>query len=62
MSLVNGMEIHSIPYGIFTYIWMIFMVNVGEYTWMAWGMTKKTSETFCLQEWSNKPEPPKKDA
>ena len=29
--LVKGLPIGSM-YGVFTYIWLIFMVNVGEYT------------------------------
>lgn len=25
-------------YGIFTYTWLMLMVNVGKYTWMIWAM------------------------
>ena len=37
---MKGLFISSIPipsmYGVFTYIWLIFMVNVGKYTIHAW--------------------------
>ena len=32
-------------YGIYTYIWLIFIVNVGIYhTWMLWDITPKNQE------------------
>ena len=39
MKDVNPL-VHELPigsmYGIFTYIWLIFMVNVGKYTIYGW--------------------------
>ena len=44
-QVTNALKIQSYPigsmYGIFTYIWFIFMVNVGKYTiiyhtWILW--------------------------
>ena len=31
-------------YGIFTYIWLTFMVNVRYHTWMLWVISQKTSK------------------
>ena len=39
-------------YGIFTYIWLIFMVNVGEiyHTWILWDihLNKVAGLKFCV--------------
>ena len=39
-------------YGISTYIWVVFMVNVGEYTvyhaWILWDLVSIVSDPQCI--------------
>ena len=44
---------HGSMYGIFTYIWLICMVNVGKYTihgWYGLGHLKEADKDFVLQD------------
>ena len=53
-KIIQPNTIHAT--GIFTYIWLIFMVNVGKYTihgWYIW-TTKQWINTSCYPNWQKK--------
>ena len=53
LRATNWLPIGSM-YGIFTYIWLILLVNVGKYTIHGWyGVYSISSPTFSIVQWIN---------